>query len=288
MAKEPDMYASDIARRLGVDRSQVSRWKKELGPPVNPGASRPMWPAERVIELGKAKGYLDEHGKPLERAGETRRRPIPLPQVPEGRDEKHYYVPDIAAMFGATPAAVYAWIHRGLLPEETRWDDGQYPAWPLSELRRLARRKGVTLNMDAGRTPYREDVGRSVGEDEDLRQRLEALEAEVQRLKQDPPRSEFARPAAIRTAQREHRQQLDESIGLSKGDGARKTELQASAHDRRTERLLGQRRIGAVPLALGLHQVGRKGGEVRHARNSSTCSISGARRQARPGAKRCD
>src|SRR5215510_12049718 len=100
------MNASGIAEFLGCDRSQVARWKKagELGDPVNPGDTRPRYPKSAIVELGQRKGYLDARGRRTEdkRDTSTRRRPIPRPHVPEGRTEMHYYVPDIAAIYGAT------------------------------------------------------------------------------------------------------------------------------------------------------------------------------------------
>ncbi|MEV6425994.1 hypothetical protein [Streptomyces sp. NPDC051662] len=140
---------SDISRAFGLSRSAPQKWHKPpvqaamggktpdhkpalhavaeaigagLGPEVLEHP-RPRYPVSVVMALGKALGYLDEHGHPVNKTqGKGRWLPT-SPTIDPATQKKRYYVNHLATARGTTPGSIEMSLSRGSFTEPDGTDE---------------------------------------------------------------------------------------------------------------------------------------------------------------------
>jgi hypothetical protein len=125
----------EIAKKIGV----------ELDPDMV-GSSRPRYPVEVVLALGKALGYLDAKGHYVEEQEGTARRWLPKhPTVDPETGRKRVYVNHFTAALGVGPSTIPTALSRGgNFPEPDGTDEMSRIYWWAPTANKELKKKGRT------------------------------------------------------------------------------------------------------------------------------------------------
>nr|WP_024127474.1 hypothetical protein [Streptomyces sp. F12]AHE40210.1 hypothetical protein pFRL6_123c [Streptomyces sp. F12] len=109
----------EIAEKIGV----------ELDPEMV-GGSRPRYPVEVVLALGKALGYLDSKGKYVEEQEGTSRRWLPKhPTIDPETGRRRVYINHLTKALGVSDSAIPTALHRGSFPQPDGTDEMSRIFW---------------------------------------------------------------------------------------------------------------------------------------------------------------